>query len=32
MLGRFDHVFMVKHNGVELLFDGVGDLGGEPDF
>jgi hypothetical protein len=31
MLGRFNHVFVVMHNGLELLFDGVGDLGGEPD-
>jgi len=31
MLGRFDHVFVVMHNGLELLFDGIGDLGGEPD-
>jgi hypothetical protein len=31
MLGRFDHVFVVMHNGLELLFDSVGDLCGEPD-
>ncbi len=31
MLGRFDHVLVVPNDGLKLLLDGVGHLGGEPD-
>ncbi len=31
MLGRFNHVLVVPDNGFELLLDGFGHLGGEPD-
>ncbi len=31
MLRRFDHVFVVPNDGLELLLDGVGHLGSEPD-
>jgi len=31
MLGRFDHVLVVPDDGLELLLDGVGHLGSEPD-
>ncbi len=31
MLGRFNHILMVPNDRFELLLDGVGHFGGEPD-
>jgi hypothetical protein len=31
MLCRFNHVLVVPNDGFELLLDGVGHFGGEPD-
>jgi hypothetical protein len=31
MLGRFDHILMMVHNGLKFLLDSVRDFGGEPD-
>jgi len=31
VLGRFAHVFMVMYDGLEFLFDSIGDIGDEPD-
>ncbi len=31
MLGRFDHIFMMVHNGLKFLINSVCEFGGEPD-